>query len=63
MRLLVLPGITGWAQVNSGYSGDEYDALVKLSFDLYYIKHLSADLDLLIVFMTMKAILFGRGAH
>lgn len=63
MRLLVLPGLTGWAQVNSGYSGNEDEALLKLSYDLYYIKHLSVDLDILILFKTIKTVLFGHGAR
>lgn len=62
-RLLVLPGITGWAQVNYGYSGNSEEAMSKLSYDLYYIKHLSFDLDALIVFKTIATILLSRGAR
>jgi len=62
-RLLVLPGITGWAQVNFGYTSNPDEALEKLSYDLYYIKHLSIDLDVLIVFKTIRTVLYGSGAR
>ena len=62
-RTLVLPGITGWAQVNSGYTSNPQEARVKLAYDLYYIKHLSFDLDLQIFFKTVKTVLFGIGAR
>ena len=62
-RLLLLPGITGWAQVNSGYTSNPDEARTKLSFDLYYIKHLSMDLDLQILFKTIRTIIFGTGAR
>lgn len=62
-RLLVLPGITGWAQVRYGYTSTLDEAHGKLAYDLYYIKHLSFDLDLLIVFKTITTVLFGRGAR
>ena len=59
----MLPGITGWAQVNSGYTSNPDEARVKLAYDLYYIKHLSFDLDLQILFKTVKTVLFGTGAR
>ncbi|WP_367717330.1 sugar transferase [Nitratireductor sp. GISD-1A_MAKvit] len=62
-RTMVLPGITGWAQVNSGYAGNTSEEINKLSYDLYYIKHLSFDLDMLIMISTISTILFGRGAR
>lgn len=62
-RLLVLPGITGWAQVSHGYTSNPDEAYGKLAYDLYYIKNLSFDLDLLIVFKTVSTVLFGRGAR
>lgn len=62
-RTLVLPGITGWAQVNSGYTSNPDEARIKLAYDLYYIKHLSFDLDLQILFKTVKTVLFGTGAR
>lgn len=63
LRLLVLPGLTGWAQVNYGYTSSTEEARTKLSFDLYYIKHLSFDLDLLIAFRTVKTVLFKQGGR
>lgn len=62
-RLLVQPGLTGWAQVMSGYTSNPDQARVKLSYDLYYIKHLSFDLDLQILFKTVRTVLFGAGAR
>ena len=63
LRSLVLPGITGWAQVTSGYAATTDEELEKLSYDLYYIKHLSFDLDLLVLFKTVRTVLFGAGAR
>ena len=62
LRHSVLPGITGWAQVLYKYGSSVEDAKEKLRYDLYYIKNLSAGLDLLIIFSTIKIILLGRGA-
>ncbi|MCR4267108.1 sugar transferase [Nitratireductor sp. ZSWI3] len=62
-RSLVVPGITGWAQVNSGYAETTREEIDKLSYDLYYIKHLSIDLDILIILSTISTVLFGRGAR
>lgn len=61
LRCLVLPGITGWAQVRSGYAATPEEEIEKLSYDLYYIKHLSLDLDIYIVFKTIRTVLFGTG--
>ena len=63
LRTLVLPGITGWAQVNSGYTSNPEEARTKLSFDIYYIKHLSFDLDLQILLKTVRTVIFGTGAR
>ena len=63
LRNLVLPGITGWAQVTSGYAATTEEEIEKLAFDLYYIKHLSFDLDLQILFKTVRTVLFGAGAR
>lgn len=63
LRSLVLPGITGWAQVKSGYASTTEEEIEKLSYDLYYIKHLSMDLDLLVVFQTLRTVIFGLGAR
>jgi sugar transferase (PEP-CTERM system associated) len=61
-RHAVKPGVTGWAQVKYQYGSSVEDAMEKLRYDLYYIKHLSVWLDLSIVFDTVKVILFGKGA-
>jgi lipopolysaccharide/colanic/teichoic acid biosynthesis glycosyltransferase len=62
-RHLVLPGITGWAQVNSGYASTVNEEMHKLSYDLYYIKYQSFDLDLQIIFRTLHTLIFGSGAR
>jgi lipopolysaccharide/colanic/teichoic acid biosynthesis glycosyltransferase len=58
-RLLVPPGITGWAQINFPYAASIKAARRKLQFDLYYIKHMSLFLDVLILLRTFKTILVG----
>jgi lipopolysaccharide/colanic/teichoic acid biosynthesis glycosyltransferase len=60
-RLSVKPGLTGWAQVNYRYGNTENDALVKLRYDLYYIKHQSLILDILILLKTVIEIVSWRG--
>jgi exopolysaccharide biosynthesis polyprenyl glycosylphosphotransferase len=60
-RLSVKPGLTGWAQVQSGYTSTDQGALIKLQYDLYYIKHQSFTLDLAIILMTIIEVLFCRG--
>ena len=62
-RWAVRPGATGWAQVRKGYNETISDNVEKLAYDLYYIKHLSVGLDLLIVFESIKILLLGRGAR
>jgi sugar transferase (PEP-CTERM system associated) len=57
------PGITGWAQIRYPYGSSVQDAVEKLRYDLYYIKHFSIFLDLLIIIETIKVVLFGRGAR
>lgn len=59
----VKPGVTGWAQVCYPYGASKEDALRKLEYDLYYIKNISIALDLLVVFHTVKTVLFGKGAR
>jgi sugar transferase (PEP-CTERM system associated) len=61
-RHAVKPGLTGWAQIKYQYGSSVEDAMEKLRYDLYYIKHLSIALDLSIVFDTVKVIIFGKGA-
>ena len=56
-RLTVRPGLTGWAQVSYGYGSGIDGARRKLAYDLYYVKHQSVSLDLLIVARTVLAVL------
>lgn len=60
-RHIVKPGLTGWAQVNSRYGSTIDDSLIKLQYDLYYIKHRSLFLDINIVIKTLSTIIFFRG--
>jgi len=60
-RHLVKPGITGWAQVNYPYGESDRDAVEKLKYDLYYIRHYSLKLDAMIVLKTVHTMLFGKG--
>jgi exopolysaccharide biosynthesis polyprenyl glycosylphosphotransferase len=55
-RALVKPGLTGWAQVRCGYAGSHYGTAWKMCHDLYYIKHRSARLDLMILTQTLRAL-------
>lgn len=57
----VKPGLTGWAQLKYPYGSTEQDALEKLKFDLYYVKHRSFLLDLHILVQTVEVVLFGKG--
>jgi exopolysaccharide biosynthesis polyprenyl glycosylphosphotransferase len=58
-RHLVKPGITGWAQVNRGYTSNAADTVDKLSYDLWYIRHRSLTVDLVICARTLGTALFG----
>lgn len=60
-RHVVKPGLTGWAQVNYSYGESIDESLIKLQYDLYYIKHRSIFLDLSITFKTITTVLFYRG--
>lgn len=60
-RLLVKPGITGWAQVMYAYASSKDETKEKLRYDLYYIKNMSIVLDILILLKTIKTVLFLRG--
>ncbi len=60
-RLFVKPGITGWAQVNYGYASNIEQTITKLEYDLYYIKHRSLVLDLMIIFRTVGAVFGLKG--
>jgi sugar transferase (PEP-CTERM system associated) len=63
VRHMVRPGLTGWAQVKYKYSSTVEDAREKLQYDLFYIKNASILLDLLIMFLTIKTVLWRRGAQ
>ncbi len=62
-RHTVKPGITGWAQIFFRYGASQNDALEKLKYDLYYVKHMSPLLDLIIILETIKIVLWRRGAR
>ena len=63
VRNAVRPGITGWAQVRYKYGNTVEDSKEKLQYDLYYIKNMSLGLDVMIMFLTIKIVLLGRGAQ
>ncbi len=63
LRLHAKPGITGWAQVNYPYGDTIEDAREKLKFELYYMKHRSLWLDLVIIFQTIKVAVKARGSQ
>jgi len=60
-RHIVKPGLTGWAQVRYAYGSSVEDAMEKLQYDLFYIKHMSLGMDLLIALSTVKTVLSRRG--
>jgi len=62
-RHLIAPGLTGWAQIKYPYGASIEDARQKLQYDLFYIKNQGLVLDAIIIFETIKIILFGRGAQ
>ena len=60
-RQVIKPGLTGWAQVRYTYGASVEDAIEKLQYDLFYIKHMSVWLDVFIMFETIKTVLLRRG--
>ena len=62
-RHLIRPGVTGWAQVNYGYADDEAETIDKLTYDLFYVKHMSPWLDLHILGLSVWTVLAGFGAR
>jgi len=62
-RHCIKPGITGWAQINHKYGDTIEDTVVKLEYDLYYIKNLAPALDAVIMLRTAKVMLLSRGAQ
>jgi lipopolysaccharide/colanic/teichoic acid biosynthesis glycosyltransferase len=62
-RHVVKPGVTGWAQVRYTYGASVEDALEKMQYDLYYVKHMSLLFDLIIALETIKTVVLRRGAR
>ena len=62
-RHLVAPGLTGWAQIKYPYGASVEDSRQKLQYDLFYIKNQSLPLDMIIVFETIKTVLFRKGGR
>lgn len=62
-RLVVRPGLTGWAQIKAPYASTIEESIEKLQFDLYYIRNLSVFLDVSILASTLRTVLLGRGAQ
>lgn len=61
-RHVVKPGLTGWAQVRYSYGASVEDALEKLQYDLFYIKHMSITFDLFVILSTVKTVILRKGA-
>jgi len=62
-RHVVKPGLTGWAQLCYPYGSSDRDALEKLQYDLYYIKHKSLIFNLMVLLQTTEVVLWGKGAR
>ena len=62
-RHVVRPGISGWAQIRYPYGASKEDALGKLKYDLYYIRHFSIFFDISIILETGKVVLLGKGSR
>lgn len=60
-RMLVKPGITGWAQIHQAYAETVEETAIKLEYDLYYIKHSNLGMDLLILLRTFGSVLGFKG--
>ena len=63
MRLLVRPGITGWAQVKNGYAATVEECKTKLEYDLYYIQHMSPQMDFQVIIKTIFMVLRGNSGR
>ena len=63
MRHGMKPGLTGWAQVRYTYGASVEDALEKLQYDLYYLKHVTVAFDLFILLLTIKTVIMRKGAQ
>jgi lipopolysaccharide/colanic/teichoic acid biosynthesis glycosyltransferase len=57
LRHLVRPGLTGWAQVSYSYGSSEFDALEKLQYEFYYLRHQSLALDARIFGRTLRSVM------
>ena len=62
-RHIVKPGITGWAQLNYSYGASSEDAKCKLEYELYYIKHYSLLLDIMIILQTLRVVFWSQGVR
>jgi lipopolysaccharide/colanic/teichoic acid biosynthesis glycosyltransferase len=62
-RHSVKPGITGWAQLSYPYGSSYEDAMEKLQYDLYYVKHRSLVFDLMVILQTVEVVFWGKGAR
>jgi len=62
-RHVVKPGLTGWAQVRYSYGASVEDAIEKMQYDLYYVKHMSMAFDLVIALETIKIVILRRGGR
>jgi lipopolysaccharide/colanic/teichoic acid biosynthesis glycosyltransferase len=63
LRGIVRPGVTGWAQINQGYAHEHEAMRAKLEYDLFYVKHCSLWLDVVIVLRTFAVVFGGAGAR
>jgi len=63
LRGIVRPGVTGWAQINQGYAHEAEEMRSKLEYDLYYLKHCSLWMDVMIVLRTFAVLFGGTGAR
>ncbi len=61
LRHLAKPGLTGWAQVKYGYAGSESDAIEKLQYEFYYLRHQGLMLDLRVVGRTLRSVFQRSG--
>lgn len=62
-RHLVRPGLSGWAQTKMGYASDIEETRRKISYDLYYVKYISLELDLRVLIKTLRVLFAGAGAR
>ena len=60
-RMLVKPGITGWAQIHQNYAETVEETIIKLEYDLYYIENASLMMDISIIFRTVTSVLGFKG--